>query len=157
VPRGGATRQLRLIKCIFPTFASPKVFLVGRPFRRAAPPGKKNGFAFCRVHYCVGAARTMKLFRTAFWLGVVIYNLPSPVSQSGAPALAAKAASQFGPKPVELCAKTVAAFSKRGEPGGHNSLRDAGKPSQDTLTSADRMVPWCGAIQHKGPVAKRSV
>jgi hypothetical protein len=23
----------------------------------------------------------MKLFRTAFWLGVVIYNLPSPASQ----------------------------------------------------------------------------
>jgi hypothetical protein len=107
----------------------------------------------------------MKLFRTAFWLGVVIYNLPSPVSQSAAPAsqlnggqgLAAKAASQFGPKPSELCAKTVAAFSKRGEPGGHNSLRAAVKPSQDTLTPADRVVPWCGAIQHKGPVAKRSV
>ena len=28
----------------------------------------------------------MKLFRTAFWLGVVIYNLPSPASQSAPPA-----------------------------------------------------------------------
>ena len=27
----------------------------------------------------------MKLFRTAFWLGVVIYNLPSPDSQPAAP------------------------------------------------------------------------
>jgi hypothetical protein len=27
----------------------------------------------------------MKLFRMAFWLGVVIYNLPSPASQPAAP------------------------------------------------------------------------
>ena len=27
----------------------------------------------------------MKLVRLAFWLGVVIYNLPSPASQSAAP------------------------------------------------------------------------
>src|SRR4051812_37035838 len=48
-----------------------------------------------------GSRETMKLFRTAFWLGVVIYNLPSPASQPAAPAsqvhdgqrLAAKAAN----------------------------------------------------------------
>jgi hypothetical protein len=33
-----------------------------------------------------GSRETMKLFRTAFWLGVVIYNLPSPASQPAAPA-----------------------------------------------------------------------
>ena len=147
MPRGGATRQLTLIKGIFPAFASPKVFLVGRPFRRAVPPGKKNGFAFRRTHCCAGAARTMKLFRTAFWLGVVIYNLPSPVSQSGAPALAAKAASQFCPQPLEPCANVVEALPKRGEPAKHISSRDAVKLSQDTLAPADRAVPWRGSAQ----------
>ena len=93
----------------------------------------------------------MKLFRMAFWLGVVIYNLPSPASQSAAPesvevrGLAAKAAGQFCPQPLVACAKTVEALPKRGEPGGHNSSRDAVKPSQDTLAPADRAVPWRGS------------
>ena len=46
----------------------------------------------------------MKLVRLAFWLGVVIYNLPSPASQSAAPesresqGLAAKAPGQSCPQ-----------------------------------------------------------
>src|SRR3954454_19264939 len=48
--------------------------------------GKNNGSVFCRAHSYVGAARTMKLLKTVFWLGVVIYYLPSSASQSGAPA-----------------------------------------------------------------------
>jgi hypothetical protein len=83
-----------------------------------------------------GSRETMKLFRTAFWLGVVIYNLPSPASQPAAPAsqlhdgqrLAAKAANS----------------------------RDAVKPSQDTLTSADRGAPWRGSARTR-PVSKRPV
>jgi len=93
----------------------------------------------------------MKLLKTALWLGVVIYYLPSPASQSGAPAsgqgLATKAASQFCTQPLALC--------KRGEPGERNSSRNA--VSQDTLTSADRAVPWRGSALRIRPVAKRSV
>ena len=106
----------------------------------------------------------MKLFRMAFWLGVVIYNLPSPVSQSAAPesqlngsqGLAAKAASQFCPQSLEPCAKIVEAFSKRDEPAGIILRAMPRKPSQDTLAPADRAVPWRGSALHKGPVAKRS-
>ena len=107
----------------------------------------------------------MKLFRMAFWLGVVIYNLPSPASQPAAPVsqlngtqgLAAKAASQLCPQPREPCARIVEPLPNRGEPGGHNSSRGAVKPSQDTLAPADRAVPWRGSALRKGPVAKRSV
>jgi hypothetical protein len=99
----------------------------------------------------------MKLFRTIFWLGVVIYNLPnSPVSNPARPASqpqgiqswAAKAAGQFCPQPLEFCAKTVEAQPKRGDLGGHNSSRDASKPSQDTLVPADRVWPWRGSGLH---------
>jgi hypothetical protein len=98
----------------------------------------------------------MKLFRMAFWLGVVIYNLPSsasmstgPESQYGRQGLAAKAASsQFCLPPLDPCARTVEGLTKRDEPGGQNSSRDAVKPSQDTLTPADRAVPWRGLAQH---------
>ncbi len=97
----------------------------------------------------------MKLFRMAFWLGIVIYNLPSPASKStgpeshnGSQGLAAKAASQFCPQPLEPCAKTVEALTQRGEPGGQYSSGDGVKPSQDTLAPEDRTVPW------RGPDAK---
>jgi hypothetical protein len=105
----------------------------------------------------------MKLLKTAFWLGVVIYYLPSPASQSGAPAshihggqgLATKAASQFCAQPLALCTKTVEALPKRGEPGERNSSRDAVKSSQDTLIPADRIVPWHGPALRTRPVAKK--
>ncbi len=124
---------------------------------------KKDDFAFCQAHSCVGAARIMKLLRTAFWLGIVIYNLPSPTSQSATPAshvhgdqgLATKEASQPCPQPLALCVKTVEALPKRGEPGERHSSRDA--VSQDTLTRADHMVPWRGWHLRTQPVAKRSI
>ena len=105
----------------------------------------------------------MKLLKTAFWLGVVIYYLPSPAFQSSAPAshvhggqgLATKAASKFCTQPLALCTKTVEALPKRGEPGEGNSSRNA--VSQDTLTPADRAVPWHGSALHMRPVAKRSI
>jgi hypothetical protein len=94
----------------------------------------------------------MKLFRMAFWLGVVICNLPSPASRPAAPesqlnrsqGLAAQAASQFCPQPLETCARIDAVLSKRGELRGPNFSRDAAKPCQDTLAPADREVPWRG-------------
>ena len=90
----------------------------------------------------------MKLFRMAFWLGVVICNLPSPASRPAAPesqlnrsqGLAAQAASQFCPQPLETCARIDAVLSKRGELRGPNFSRDAAKPCQDTLAPADREV-----------------
>ena len=102
----------------------------------------------------------MKLLKTAFWLGVVIYYLPSPAFQSsahvhGGQGLATKAASKFCTQPLALCTKTVEALPKRGEPGEGNSSRNA--VSQDTLTPADRAVPWRGSPLHMRPVAKRSI
>jgi hypothetical protein len=86
----------------------------------------------------------MKLFRTAFWLGVVIYNLPSPTSMPAASEsrlnssqrLAATATSQFCLRPLEFCAKS----------GGRSSSRDTEMLSQDTLIPADRAVPWRGGV-----------
>jgi hypothetical protein len=98
----------------------------------------------------LGAAKTMKLFRTAFWLGVVIYNLPSPASQPPAPdsqpsqGLAAKPASQLCPRPRESCPKNDEARPNRGDRGGHSSSRNAAMPSHDTLTPTDRAEPWRG-------------
>src|SRR5262245_49576488 len=98
----------------------------------------------------LGAAKTMKLFRTAFWLGVVIYNLPSTASQPPGPdsqpsqGLAAKPASQFCPRPRESCLKNDEARPNRGDRGGHSSSHDVAMPSRDTLTSTDRAEPWRG-------------
>jgi hypothetical protein len=137
--------------------------LVGKPFRRGAPPRKTKGSAFCLAHAgSIGAAKTMKLFRTAFWLSVVIYNLPSPASQPAAPeshpndsqGLAAKAAGRFCPQPREPCAKNIEALPKRGDPVEHSPHEVM--PSHDTLTPADRAVPWHGRALRNQPPATRS-
>src|SRR5262245_32425244 len=89
----------------------------------------------------------MKIFRTAFWLGIIIYNLPSPTSQPPAPepqingsrGLAAKAASQLCSMSRESCLKNGEAIPNSGERGVHSS-----PPSHDTLTPTDRAVLWRG-------------
>jgi hypothetical protein len=133
------SRPLTLTNGRFSAFASLAVLLLANYSGRLR---KKQG-VLPRAHSGTsGAARTMKLFRTAFWLGVVIYNLPSPASMpaafesklNGSQGLAAKATSQFCPRPLEFCAKT----------GGRSSLRDTEMLSQDTLAPADRAVPWRG-------------
>ena len=88
----------------------------------------------------------MKLFRTAFWLGVVIYNLPSPDSQPAAPE------SQVGSQgsPVH-CAKNTDTHPKRGDPVAQSSSRKAATPSKDTLAPADRAVPWRGPASCNPP------
>jgi len=94
----------------------------------------------------------MKLLRMVFWLGVVISNLPSPVSRHAAPesqvnriqGLTAKAANQFCPQALEPHASIVAELPKRGEPYGPNLSRRAMTSCQDTLTPADRAVQWRG-------------
>ena len=75
----------------------------------------------------------MKLFRTAFWLGVVIYNLPNSGSESAPPE------SQIDGG-QHLVAKA-------------GNSRDA-RSSQDTLTAGDRAVRWRGSA-HTRPESKR--
>jgi hypothetical protein len=125
--------------------------------------GRQGGLAFAyRTRASIGAAKTMKLFRTAFWLSVVIYNLPSPASQPAAPeshpndsqGLAAKAAGRFCPQPREPCAKNIEALPKRGDPVEHSPHEVM--PSHDTLTPADRAVPWHGRALRNQPPATRS-
>jgi hypothetical protein len=104
--------------------------LVGGLFQRAALPGTENCQAHSRMR---GAARTLKLFRMAFWLGVVICNLPSPASRPAVPE------SQLsGSRGLE--AKIV-----HGEPSKYNFSCSTQKLCQDTLLPADRLVPWRGA------------
>ena len=135
------TGPLTLTKGLFPGCVGTSI-LVGRTVL-ASLPRKKDGLPSALS--CMGT-RTVKLLKTAFWLGVVIYNLPSPISQSAAPAThdqgsATKATSHCSQRPA-LCTKTNEALSKQGEHGERNSSRDA--VSQDTLTPADRVVPWRG-------------
>jgi hypothetical protein len=75
----------------------------------------------------------MRLFRAAFWLGVVIYYLPNSGSQSAPPG--SQAHSQH------LSAKAA-------------NSRDAMRSSQDTLTPGDRGVPWRGPVRNR-PESKR--
>src|SRR5262245_16186758 len=105
----------------------------------------------------------MKLFRTAFWLGVVIYNLPSPASQppafelqlNGGQGLATKAASRPCPRLRESCPKNDEAFPNRGDCGAHSSSREATMPSHDTLTPTDRAEPWRGsALRNPSPATR---
>jgi hypothetical protein len=118
------------------------------PLRRAASSWQKNSAA-PRMR---GSREAMKLFRTAFWLGVVIYNLPSPASQPAAPesrpnggqGLAAKAVSRLCSRPRESCSKNDEALANRGD-----------MPSQDTLTPTDRAEPWrAPAVRNPSPAAR---
>ena len=93
----------------------------------------------------------MKLFRTAFWLGVVIYNLPSPYSLPAAPEL--PLGSQGSPA---HCAKKTDTHPKRGDPAAQSSSRKAATPSWDTLAPADRAVLWRGPAPCNLPPATRT-
>src|SRR5262245_58806156 len=74
---------LTLTKGILSTFAS---FLVRCGTTPAGCRLLAKGFSVCLARSgCARPVRTMKLFRTAFWLGVVIYNLPSPAPQPPGP------------------------------------------------------------------------
>ena len=93
----------------------------------------------------------MKLFRTAFWLGVVIYNLPSPDSRPAAPESLLD--SQGSPA---HCAKNADTHPERGDSVAHSSSRNAVASSQDTLAPADRAVPWQGPASCNLPPATRT-
>jgi hypothetical protein len=83
VPSGGVALPLTLTKRIFPALASRRVLLLADRFGGLHLLARKKVPRFASA--LLGAAKTMKLFRMAFWLGVVIYNLPSPASQPAAP------------------------------------------------------------------------
>jgi hypothetical protein len=110
----------------------------------------------------------MRLFRTAFWLGITIYCLPSTNSQLTAP----------NPSPIGgQCRSTKAADTGRlcewelgidndrprvvvkrvGELRGDRSSREAFMHSQDTLIRSDLTTPWRGSAAGKEREAKRPI
>jgi len=161
LPSGSVTRPLTLTKGLLPVCVGASI-LVGRTVPASSVSWQERRFRVL-PNALLGGSREnpMKLLKTAFWLGVVIYYLPSPAFQSSAPAshvhggqgLAAKAASKFCTQ--SLARYTNEALPKRGEPNERDSSRDA--LSQDTLTPADRAVPWCGPALRMRPMAKRSI
>jgi hypothetical protein len=82
-----------------------------------------------------GGGEIMKLFRTAFWLGVVVYNLPNTSPETAAP-----------PSQVHDAQRPAA--------NAANS-RVSEKLFQDTLTPADRKLPWRGLARNHH-ISKRS-
>jgi len=127
-------------------------------FMRSSTLGRSGGLGILasNILFCLAladaGAETMKLFRTAFWLGVVIYNLPSPYSQPAAPE--SPLGSQGSPA---HCAKKTDTHPKRGDPAAQSSSRKAATtPSKDTLAPADRAVPWRGPVACNLPLAKRT-
>jgi hypothetical protein len=152
-------RAIKVNKTYIPSLVSLPLVLLADHSGGLRLLGRKTASTFCLPSALRAAWESdMKLFRMAFWLGVVIFNLPNPAprpdapeSQLGGRDLAAKAASQLCSQPLGPSATIV---SKRGERGWHNSSVGAVKPSQDTLAPADRAVPWCGSVLHKGPMEK---
>ena len=108
----------------------------------------------------------MKLFRTAFWLGITIYCLPSTNSQPIAPKADpkgsqcrfAKAAGNGG-----LCAWELNDSERHGtlvKPGQQRSDSLSRKPvtySQDTLIHSDLTIPWRGSAWVNELRAKRAI
>jgi hypothetical protein len=90
----------------------------------------------------------MKLFRTAFWLGVVLINLPSPPAQPGRPASPAEA--HRGPAVAARSQCTRMACSGTIDDAARiGAARDRVLPPQDTLTPADRALLWRGPAWRK--------
>ena len=75
----------------------------------------------------------MKLFRLVFWIGVLIYNLPT--SAPSPAALGSQQNRSFG-----LEKKAISGS----EPSKYISSCSVEKPCRDTLIPADRMMPWRG-------------
>jgi len=101
------------------------------------------------------------LFRVAFWLGIVIVLLPSPIlppaSPPSAPQSAAKSAGadprEVCPRRLEACTEHLQAFAKLGrdfyrrlaEGGAQRGNKFGREGSSDTLTTADLKAPWRGS------------
>jgi hypothetical protein len=97
----------------------------------------------------------MRLFvRTAFWLGLTIYYLPSPAEHSAPGALpngnqrlsvesSSAKSRHFSPgayNRIGKCHQTLA----RGAEEGRRASSNIVLRSQDTLTPSDLAIPWRG-------------
>jgi hypothetical protein len=108
----------------------------------------------------------MKLFRTAFWLGITIYCLPSTNSppivpeadQTGSQCRFTKAAGNG-----RLCAWELNASEHPRivvKPSQQRSDSPSRKPvtySQDTLIHSDLTIPWRGSAGVNEQRAKRAI
>ena len=103
----------------------------------------------------------MRLFRTAVWLGITIYCLPSTNSHPSAPPPSPNSSQCRFHKAADigrLCARHLAIDTdrprlvvKRSEQHKEGSSREAALQSQDTLTRSDLTVPWHGpAVSKEG-------
>jgi hypothetical protein len=108
----------------------------------------------------------MRLLRTAFWLGITIYCLPSTNSQPAAPQPSPNSRQCRFTKAADsgrLCAWELGAAErpqvlvKRGEQRGGGSSRETVMRSQDTLTRSDLATPWRGSAVRKDLEAKRPI
>jgi hypothetical protein len=102
----------------------------------------------------------MRLFvRTAFWIGVTIYYLPSPIEHLAPRALpngierrsAESPSAESRHFPLEAyhrggkCRQTLA----RGAEGGLRASSNIVLRSRDTLTPSDLAIPWRGPAPFK--------
>ena len=110
----------------------------------------------------------MRLFRTAFWLGVTIYCLPSSNSQPTAPnpnPIGGQCRSTKASDTGRLCEWELGTDNDRprlvvkrvGEQRGDRSSREAFMHSQDTLIRSDLTTPWRGSAVRKDLEAKRPI
>ena len=108
----------------------------------------------------------MRLLRTAFWLGITIYCLPSFSSHPTAPdprPNANQCRSTKAADPGRLCALDLGAAErpqvlvKRGEHSGDGSSRETVMRSQNTLIRSDLATPWRGSAVRKDLEAKRPI
>jgi hypothetical protein len=109
----------------------------------------------------------MKLFRTAFWLGITICCLPSTNSQPIAPEADPKGSQRRFPVTAgngRLCAWELNDSERHGtlvKPGQQRTDSSLSrKPvtySQDTLIHSDLTVPWRGSGGVNELRAKRAI
>jgi hypothetical protein len=107
----------------------------------------------------------MRLFRTAFWLSITIYCLPSSNSQLTAPSPSPIGSQCRFTKAADtgrLCERELGSDNDRprlvvkrvGEQRGDRSSREAFMHSQDTLIRSDLATPWRGSSISKEREAK---
>ena len=96
------------------------------------------------------------LFRLAFWLGIVVFNLPAfdPQPPASEPKKAAGAKSAKAPKTSaqlscahnrQLCDPPARAIASLRDQPGDRPSRNPEKISQNTLKSSDLAPPWRGS------------
>jgi hypothetical protein len=110
--------------------------------------------------------KTMRLLRTAFWLGITIYYLPNTNSQPISPQISLNSSQCRYNKAADtgrLCAWVSESDTdpprgviKRGE-RERSSSRETLMHSQSTLTRSDLAVPWRGSAAGKEHDPRRPI